>query len=44
MLSFIALFLLYFPEDKREYIPAGYHHGDFLYGCIYLLSSDRSCV
>ncbi len=22
MLSFIALFLLYFPEDKREYIPA----------------------
>ncbi|AOZ89512.1 hypothetical protein BK049_12890 [Bacillus xiamenensis] len=22
MMSFIALFLLYFPEDKREYIPA----------------------
>lgn len=22
MVSFIALFLLYFPEDKREYIPA----------------------
>ncbi|MFS0655600.1 hypothetical protein [Bacillus sp. 179-C3.3 HS] len=22
MISFIALFLLYFPEDKREYIPA----------------------
>ncbi|MFJ5964742.1 MULTISPECIES: hypothetical protein [unclassified Bacillus (in: firmicutes)] len=22
MITFIALFLLYFPEDKREYIPA----------------------